>query len=33
MSQQTSGAGSVESLYPFLYADRTDVSTGFSALL
>jgi D-sedoheptulose 7-phosphate isomerase len=33
MTQQTSGAGSVESLYPFLYADRTDVSADPSALL
>ncbi|MDQ2873810.1 MAG: SIS domain-containing protein [Actinomycetota bacterium] len=33
MSQQTPGAGSVESLYPFLYAGRTDVSTDVSALL
>jgi D-sedoheptulose 7-phosphate isomerase len=33
MSQQTSGAGSVESLYPFLYADRTDVSAAVPALL
>jgi D-sedoheptulose 7-phosphate isomerase len=33
MSQQTSGAGSVESLYPFLYGDRTDVSAAVPALL
>lgn len=33
MSQQTPGAGSVESLYPFLYAGRTDVPTDVSALL
>ena len=33
MSQQAPGAGSVEALYPFLYADRTDVSGDASALL
>jgi D-sedoheptulose 7-phosphate isomerase len=35
MTQQTSGSGSgsVESLYPFLYADRTEVSTNRSAIL
>jgi D-sedoheptulose 7-phosphate isomerase len=33
MSQQTSGPGSMESLYPFLYADRTEVSSDPSALL
>jgi D-sedoheptulose 7-phosphate isomerase len=33
MSQQTSPAGSVESLYPFLYADPTDVPADVSALL
>jgi D-sedoheptulose 7-phosphate isomerase len=33
MTQQTPGAGSVESLYPFLYADRTDVSPDSSAIL
>ena len=33
MSQQTSPAGSVESLYPFLYADRTAAPADVSALL
>jgi D-sedoheptulose 7-phosphate isomerase len=33
MTQQTPGAGSVESLYPFLYADRTDVSPDSTAIL
>jgi D-sedoheptulose 7-phosphate isomerase len=33
MSQQAPGAGSVEALYPFLYADRTGVSGDASALL
>jgi D-sedoheptulose 7-phosphate isomerase len=33
MTQQTSGSGSVESLYPFLYADRTEVSADRSAIL
>jgi D-sedoheptulose 7-phosphate isomerase len=33
MSQQTSGAGSVESLYPFLYPDRTGVPPDQSAVL
>jgi D-sedoheptulose 7-phosphate isomerase len=33
MTRPASGAGSVESLYPFLYADRTEVSPGQSAVL
>jgi D-sedoheptulose 7-phosphate isomerase len=33
MTRPTSGSGSVESLYPFLYADRTEVSADRSAIL
>ncbi len=33
MTRPAPGAGSVESLYPFLYADRTEVSADQSAVL